>query len=702
MAANVPPLPIAPQQPQPPVLPPFVVPPLAPAVGPRTYLEIYSDAANDPWGGVYRDIMSQFTTVAANTPETLTTRMLAYGPTTPQAYVMLAAGTDPGVVGRIVLMHRPTKHSVSVPPTQWDETVMAFEGDVLGQSCTAVEWPPTAFRQVSNGAALQVPTLVNLDALFDADPLLQTVGPFAANEVGTELIRTRSVMFLPPRYIAIVLGQNLTPRDAYLRLGGAIRADGLELDCAPLLSFLRAACTLPTGQPVPALQRAAATVLRADAALYRHIRDNVVLRDLPGLQQPETLEPSLHVARAIGELVVEHRATRADAAARRLEDVATTPAGKWGHALEMGLRLTQSATADDLPPVWHDLAAASKRFEGTTIDRAIAAMVLTLGISPDTAPYVTPSLTSKIVSFAFGHPDCEDLEQGIHPFTVGYRTQAESNLARQQSRQHALLLDGAAPRLTDLVTLQSSDKVRLPSTCLQVSIPLDNYRVLLQTFFGPIHRLTYEFDRFTATWKAKSAQFEQQMGEYPLTPIYVVRWVQLRLNVWFQNQARTNDATDAPDLQELFRKFDLQDSWHPRVPAAYLLRPLATPAPAPTLPRPVLPAPSGGPPAVPLPGGRGPPAVPQPRGDRATNTNYLPAFLPWKTVPGQLRTYLRPPGGTEVQPPRNDAGAEMCITWHIRGHCNTLCGRCADHKTPSAPEITRLVAWCHSHFPAIA
>jgi hypothetical protein len=103
MAANVPPLPIAPQQPQPPVLPPLVVPPLAPAVGPRTYLEIYSDAANDPWGGVYRDIMSQFTTVAANTPETLTTRMLAYGPTTPQAYVMLAAGTDPGVVGRIVL-----------------------------------------------------------------------------------------------------------------------------------------------------------------------------------------------------------------------------------------------------------------------------------------------------------------------------------------------------------------------------------------------------------------------------------------------------------------------------------------------------------------------------------------------------------------------------------------------------------------------
>jgi hypothetical protein len=161
----------------------------------------------------------------------------------------------------------------------------------------------------------------------------------------------------------------------------------------------------------------------------------------------------------------------------------------------------------------------------------VTVTVLTLGISPDNAPYVMQSLTSKIVSFGFGHPDCEDLEQGIYPFTMGYRTLAKLTLARQQSRQHAMLLDGAVPRLTNLVTLQSSDKVRLPSTCLQVSIALDNYRVLLHTFLGPVHCLTYEFDCFAATWKAKSAQLEQQMGEYPLTPIYVVRWVQLRLNV---------------------------------------------------------------------------------------------------------------------------------------------------------------------------
>lgn len=236
MAANMLPHLIAPQQPQPAPLPPLVVPPPVPAVGPRTYLKTYSNAANGPWGGVYGDIMSQFTMVATNMPEALTTHLLAYGSSTLQAYIMLAAGMDPRVVGWIVLMHHPTKHAVSVPPTQWDKMVMAFEGDMLGQSCTTVEWPLMAFRQVSNGAALQVPMLVNLDALLNADPLLQMVRPFAANEVGTELIHTRNVMFLPPRYIAIVLGQSLTPRDAYLHLGGAIRANSLEVDCAGLLA----------------------------------------------------------------------------------------------------------------------------------------------------------------------------------------------------------------------------------------------------------------------------------------------------------------------------------------------------------------------------------------------------------------------------------------------------------------------------------
>jgi hypothetical protein len=109
--ATAPPVPGALLQPQPPV------PPQLP-VGPRTYLETYSNAANDPWQGAYADLMAQYTTVAAITPEILMTHMLSYGPEMPQAFIMLAAGADPVQLGRIVLMHHPTKHPVRIPATQ--------------------------------------------------------------------------------------------------------------------------------------------------------------------------------------------------------------------------------------------------------------------------------------------------------------------------------------------------------------------------------------------------------------------------------------------------------------------------------------------------------------------------------------------------------------------------------------------------------
>lgn len=119
---------------------------------------------------------------------------------------MLVTGPDPALLGQMTLMHHPWQFPVSVPATHWDETVFVFEGDVLGkQMCTMVEWPQMAIQQAANGGTLQVPTLDNLDALFDVDPLQELVGPFTAGEVSTELIQTRNVMCVPPKYVPILL-----------------------------------------------------------------------------------------------------------------------------------------------------------------------------------------------------------------------------------------------------------------------------------------------------------------------------------------------------------------------------------------------------------------------------------------------------------------------------------------------------------------
>jgi hypothetical protein len=90
--------------------------------------------------------MGQYSAIPANTLEALLTRMLLYALSTPQAFIMLEAQTDPMLLGQMTLMHWPTWFPVSVPAMQWDEMVMAFKGNILGgQTCTIVEWPTTGF-----------------------------------------------------------------------------------------------------------------------------------------------------------------------------------------------------------------------------------------------------------------------------------------------------------------------------------------------------------------------------------------------------------------------------------------------------------------------------------------------------------------------------------------------------------------------------
>jgi hypothetical protein len=75
--------------------------------------------------------------------------------------------------------------------------------------------------------------------------------------------------------------------------------------------------------------------------------------------------------------------------------------------------------------------------------------------------------------------------------------------------------------LEDVVTLVVTEKVRMPWTCLQVSITLDAYRVILHTCLGEAHQLTIEFDAFMASWKARATQFHQGRNHFGKSLFYL-------------------------------------------------------------------------------------------------------------------------------------------------------------------------------------
>jgi hypothetical protein len=48
--------------------------------------------------------------------------------------------------------------------------------------------------------------------------------------------------------------------------------------------------------------------------------------------------------------------------------------------------------------------------------------------------------------------------------------------------------------------------------------------------------------------------------------------------------------------------------------------------------------------------------------------------------------------------PKNDSGSDMCVSYHVKGICNSDCGRKSDHKPHSEGETTQLVNWSTAAF----
>ena len=69
------------------------------------------------------------------------------------------------------------------------------------------------------------------------------LGAFDVLNDYSEEVEVRTLVHLPYCFVPLALDQHLTPRVAWTVLGGAISSEGgaVEAQCAPLLSFLRAA-----------------------------------------------------------------------------------------------------------------------------------------------------------------------------------------------------------------------------------------------------------------------------------------------------------------------------------------------------------------------------------------------------------------------------------------------------------------------------
>ena len=165
----------------------------------------------------------------------------------PHAYVYMCAAdiNDPTDFGRSVLLHRVAKFPVYMgqAPTPWSDRPFAFYGDRVLNSIATVHWPMNTFHQV--GPANLVPSIQLMDLMYNQDPVLQMLGPLQVQDAGVEYVQTRNAMYVPFRYVNLLLSHRLTPRQLWIQVAGAIRNNHDEAACRPLIDWIRVACTRP-------------------------------------------------------------------------------------------------------------------------------------------------------------------------------------------------------------------------------------------------------------------------------------------------------------------------------------------------------------------------------------------------------------------------------------------------------------------------
>jgi hypothetical protein len=215
------------------------------------------------------------------------------------------------------------------PTLPWDlrathtrpQDPLGFKDDIMGVDIATVALDRTQWEMM---AAVNISgTTARTLHLLAAEPDEEVIGPHKASNMNVRTINTRGGVYTPFEFVPIVLGQNLTGREAHLLLVPAILDAGLESICHPLIDWLTVANTGPSVtalEPVNLKQCLGRVHCIPSQAVVSSRRSEVLYRDLLGLKATPGGggDPYLRdVARAVGDLAVEFRADHSDRQDRR-------------------------------------------------------------------------------------------------------------------------------------------------------------------------------------------------------------------------------------------------------------------------------------------------------------------------------------------------------------------------------------------------
>jgi hypothetical protein len=481
-------------------------------MGPTTFRTWFQEAGRDPYGGTYDRVMAAFEVPAAGTgwaPNRVLNSTLGAGDSYANAFVGLFPfhGED---AGRTRLVHTPLRFpSVMGRPTPYDNKAYVFLGDVVSGVASTVVYEATSFDLANRGAwtiPKDYPTALNAWASDLTVEVLDAM-TFGAD---TRPVNVPRLMYVPPKYIPILLDRRLTPRQLLDELCGAISTDGKLAECAALVDWCIAAgvAETPGDTESPVLsQEVASPVGEAHFLAWRQATLHTMLPSIIGAGAGAAAAATTRMAHLMNDILVVQRDSRADALAAR--NAASAPKSPMAffkpHVTAKLVAMCNVHDQHGLPDLWKEIASANGKRDRETIEMVLRDIANNLG-QPELVPVVTPSLAKKLVSVRLAGTNLDDLSEGITPFAIVVMDHTTTtgasayNEALSAAHDYDDLGRGTGADLSDLKEIKASERVVIPETFALARAMLQSFRIVLIAMLGPMHMEVKNYERFLITY----------------------------------------------------------------------------------------------------------------------------------------------------------------------------------------------------------
>lgn len=705
--------------------------------GPRTYAELMADPASDPCikgtGGAplaagvgptpgYASIFARWRVADANPSVAQVHRDLLTDFTAPIGAVGYFVSNGANPTGILKVTHGYSVFTGLPTDTVNRGKTFGYVDDVVGGlDVNTFELDPTHLARTVEVRCVPTPER-HLELLQD-EPAADTVGPVAEDALTQAIYRTRKAMYIPYGLVEYVIGKDLTAREAFEILWPVIESKGWQTVAQPLVRFLMIASTTPeVGLPPATLlpQLGFGPVGAADVLGER--RERVLYQQLPALALRATPATGgvgdLHMTALIAqvELLNDHtRLDRQDRQATREKAVApkTIRERFQDYVTDKLLVLTDSCCDEDLPRLYHELAARQKGVSKRMVLQQaydIAATDLQLNRLP-----ASPSHVLCLDQWDFVGISMDTLGTGLLPFSI-VPPDAPSKLARQ-----AMLDEADRARQYDMSgeavagSISATDAKRLfnahgyvASQWAEADIQLELYGVILGAILGTQHAVTRghlaSYQGYTRIRTRLQAAMNHKYGT-SLAPALLVFHFQLHYRHWFEQRFTYGSPNNpAPEVTAGFTLFSTANrlDWVPSYDDVPALVALAT-RPGPGGP-PANPA-GRSPRAAPTPplGGGAPGAAPYAAPDRVQNPHRNVRYIGNTPIANSIktrsiRTAITTAGAEPPTVVREGRTVATCLSWHLKGMCTTTCFRKVDHVSNSPEEKELLWAWAQPAF----